>query len=182
MKEKLEVNAIEYFIQKSSGTTIIIILIIFLMFFAPLFMGSFTINTQIPFDFFFFAYLVTSIAISIYYYISLKLKGFKVKSYFLIPFGFIPMIGGINSFIVFTNNIFAGDEVTNEYKITYSMSRSNRDGESYPVFLYMKNNQRPEIRFSPKYHKDILDYKKIILTTKKGFWGFEILCDKEAIK
>lgn len=90
--------------------------------------------------------------------------------------------------IILLSNFYIRDhqEYRNQYEITgkyfYSKNKtaSNR-GDRVPVFIIDYNGQAQSIEFSRFYATNVEQYKFVAIKSKKGFWGWHIILDKEAI-
>ena len=95
--------------------------------------------------------------------------------------------GGIACSIFMLTNYYYPEDITKQEKFQI-VARSSMSGgkghrsERQPLFSIDYHGQKKEIVFGHQYYPTMDDYNFIELTTKKGFWGFTIIKDKELLK
>ncbi len=77
-------------------------------------------------------------------------------------------------------------EDKNTYEITgryfyFKDKRAHNRGTRVPVFIIDYKGQVQSIEFSRFYTTNVEQYKFVEIKSKKGFWGWDIIVDKEAI-
>ena len=108
------------------------------------------------------------------------------KQRYLNPFmHFSASYGGIIIFLFFSLNYYLSDniEIRTEYNIIDrgSYNIKNSSGKK-PYFVIKYNGKKKEFVFTENDFKGLNDSEKIELTTKKGFFDYDILIDKKMIQ
>jgi hypothetical protein len=91
--------------------------------------------------------------------------------------------GGISYFsTLFLNQYFANkDSITDEFKIikTGNLARGRRSDCSRPYAIIDFYGTKKQLVFYCNYEKVIMNFSKVLLTYKKGLFGFDIIEKKE---
>jgi hypothetical protein len=108
------------------------------------------------------------------------------KQRYLNPFmHFSASYGGIIIFLFFASNYYLSDnlETTIEYEIIDkgSYNIKNSSGKK-PYFVVKYNGKNKEFVFTENDFEDVDESGKIEITTKKGFFNYDILIDKRIVK
>ncbi|MEW4923382.1 hypothetical protein [Algibacter sp. 2305UL17-15] len=108
---------------------------------------------------------------------------YEGRNRYLYPFmHFLAGYGGIVLFLFFALNYFLSSDVKTitEYNILESGSYNIKNSsEKKTYFIINYNGKNKELVFSASDFKELDEYKKIELTTKKGFFNYDILVSKK---
>lgn len=90
--------------------------------------------------------------------------------------------------IILLSNFYIREhqEYKNQYEITgkyfsFKNKTAHNRGSRVPVFIIDYNGQAQSIEFSKFYTTKVAQYKFVEIKSKKGFWGWHIIVNKEAI-
>ncbi len=97
----------------------------------------------------------------------------------------VPGILGVSMLLISNYYLAGGDPYRREVPILErrSVSLSNNGvGESNPVFHISYRGQEKDLKFHPRVNRWFEDYGSVILTLKRGYWGYEIIEGKAVTK
>ena len=141
-----------------------------------------------------YAIIITLIIVSglfgMYYDIKRYSFTYKVEgylSYFLSFFQSAIVLGGLVGLLFLAMNYYFADSfiTKKDYKILdrYSVSgRKYHRSERKPVFTIEFNNKEKNIKYSHSYFSEMNKFQSITIESQKGFFGYEIIKNKNLNK